>query len=83
MSNVIRFPTRLRAIPLITVEQIAVRDALAENDQPACPHCAGRGVTIRMINPRAWFPADYVSEPCPCGGTDEDRIDLNDFGGAA
>lgn len=83
MSNVVRFPVRLRPIRLITAEQVAVRDALAEDDKPACPRCTGRGFTIRMVNPRGWFPSDYVSEPCPCGGTDEDRIDLNDFGGAA
>jgi hypothetical protein len=50
-----------------------------------CPHCFGRGVKIRLINPRAFFPSDYVSEPCPCGGDDDNRIDPDepDYPGAA
>lgn len=83
MSNVVPFRPRLCALPLITSEQIAVRDALAEDDKPACRQCTGRGWIVRMTNPRGFYPSDFEREPCPCGGTDEDRIDLNDFGGAA
>lgn len=38
-------------------------------EQPSCPHCTGRG----------WiFHADCTAEPCSCGGTDEDRIEVED-----
>jgi len=38
-------------------------------DQPSCHHCTGRG----------WlFHTDHTAEPCLCGGTDEDRIEIDD-----
>lgn len=38
-------------------------------DASPCPHCTGRG----------WiFHADFTVEPCLCGGTDEDRIELDE-----
>jgi len=58
MSNVIPFP-RLRAMPLITAEQIAVKDALASS--PECKHCRDTGWHV-------WTsPTQYFREPCPCG----------------
>jgi len=77
MSNVIRPRPRLRALPLITSEQIAVRDALAEDDKPACSACADRGVIFFQT---AYGPS---YRPCPCGGTDADRVELPEFDGAA
>lgn len=77
MSNVVPFRPRLRALPLITSEQIAVRDALAEDDKPHCSACADRGVVFFQT---AYGPS---YRPCPCGGTDEDRVELPDLGGAA
>jgi len=77
MSNVVRFRPRFRALPLITSEQVAVRDALAEDDEPRCSACADRGVVFFQT---AYGPS---YRPCPCGGTDADRIEMPDFGGAA
>ncbi len=76
MGEVILFRPRSR--PMITVEQIDIRDILnVTMGNELCAHCKGRG----------WiFTADaygFSVAPCPCGGTEEDRIDLNDFGGAA
>lgn len=51
-----------------------VVDTLAE--QSSCPRCAGRGWVIECTGPV--FPDDYTDTPCPCGGTDEDRIEIDD-----
>lgn len=79
MSNVIRFPTRLRPIQPITAEQVDIRNALIVTLGTQCRQCSDRGVIFFQTA----FGPSY--RPCPCGGTDEDRIDLNDFdfGGAA
>lgn len=45
---------------------------------PHCPACTGRGFFV--YRDMVGFPAFSV---CPCGGTEEDRIDLDDFDGAA
>jgi hypothetical protein len=53
--------------------------ALLTKTLAACPACTGRGV-FHHKHPVTGL---MTFSPCPCGGTDEDRIDLNDFGGAA
>jgi hypothetical protein len=72
MGEVIRFPTRLRVV-CTDVEQLYI---------PAyeCPACKGRGEFL--------FKNEYgylASTFCPCGGDDEDRIDIDgpDYPGAA
>lgn len=77
MGEVVRFPARLRPIQPITAEQVEVRDALIVTMGSRCSACADRGVVFFQ----SAFGPSY--RPCPCGGTDEDRIDLSDFGGAA
>ncbi len=84
MSNVIAFHRRL---PIICSEisQKKVDEAqsllngLLARSMIACPACAGRGVML-FKNPTTGL-LDHAL--CPCGGTDEDRIDLNDFDGVA
>jgi hypothetical protein len=79
MADVIAFPPRLRVVCTeFTKAQADAVQALLFKTLSACPACTGRGafeykhpITGRL---------DFA--PCPCGGTDEDRIDL-DFGGAA
>lgn len=77
MSNVIRCPPRLRPIQPITAEQVEIRDALIETMGSRCPACADRGVVFFQS---AYGPS---YRPCPCGGTDADRVEIPDFGGAA
>lgn len=83
MSNVISLPRRLRVVCSEISEQqldeAQVRlNSLLTNGLISCPACTGRGV----------FPhkhpvtGEVAFSPCPCGGTDEDRID-HDFDGAA
>ncbi len=85
MSNVVRFPARLRPIQPITAEQIEIRDALILTmaEKPVCRDCAGTGWKIGFRHLAVDLLDAFERSPCPCGGTDEDRIDLNDFGGAA
>lgn len=84
MADVIAFPSRLR----VACSEIAQQQASEAQDllnslmiraAIACPSCSGRGHMLYK------HPATglLATAPCPCGGTDEDRIDLNDFGGAA
>ena len=49
-------------------------DTLTE--QPSCLHCAGRGWVIECTGPV--FPRDFTRTVCPCCGTDEDRIEIED-----
>lgn len=78
MGEIIPFRSRQRHLRPITIEQIDIRDILnVTMGERLCRHCAGRG----------WiFTQDHYGVsvgPCPCGGDDENRVDLNDFGGAA
>jgi hypothetical protein len=81
MGEVVRFPVRLRPIQPMTPELICVRDALikAMDEFGLCPACRGRGV---IFYPAVFGPADM---PCPCGGDDENRIEIDgpDYPGAA
>jgi hypothetical protein len=80
MSKVTPFP-KAPSFQCRTVSQAEVIDiqALLRKTLAACPACAGRG-QFPHKHPVSGLVA---FSPCPCGGTDEDRIDLNDFGGAA
>lgn len=49
-------------------------DTLTE--QSSCPRCAGRGWFLECTGPV--FPDDYTDVVCPCGGSEEDRIDIDD-----
>jgi hypothetical protein len=57
--------------------QRALTEAMAEID--LCPACKGRG----MFPFKNQATRTVVFAPCPCGGDDENRIDLSDFGGVA
>jgi hypothetical protein len=85
MGEVVRLPVRLRPIRPITAEQVEIRDALIVSLSGSCMHCAGRGFILRPINARCFYPSDFVNVPCPCGGDDENRIDVDepDYPGAA
>jgi hypothetical protein len=82
VGHVVRFPRRLRAIQPITAEQVEVRDALIRtlSEFDLCPACKGRGIFAykgRM--------GVVIFDRCPCGGDDDNRIDIDgsDLGGAA
>lgn len=83
MADVIAFPNRLPVICSEAIQQEeeaqALLNALILRAQIACPTCGGTG----RMNYKNRATGLLVNAPCPCGGTDEDRIDLNDFGGAA
>ncbi|MBA1157796.1 hypothetical protein [Microvirga mediterraneensis] len=80
MADVIAFPRHLRVVcSEVTEARTTALTAFFRDVLPACPCCHGRGVFL-FRDPVTRLP-DHA--PCPCGGTDEDRIDLNDFGGAA
>lgn len=53
--------------------------AILSETLAACPACTGRGVFPHKhpITGRMDF------SPCPCGGTDEDRVELPEFDGVA
>jgi len=78
MGEVIPFRPRRRAAQPITIEQIDIRDILnVTMGERRCTHCMGRG----WIFTQDTYGLSVV--PCPCGGTDEDRIETPDFDGAA
>lgn len=76
MGEVIRFQPRLRAMPLITAEQVAVKEELTADH--ACKHCNDTGWHV-------WIGLrEYFREPCPCGASDcLNEPDDPDFDGAA
>jgi hypothetical protein len=80
MSKVTPFP-KAPSFECLTVSQADVVDIqeLLSEVLPSCPACAGIGQFAHKHPVYGWISW----APCPCGGTDEDRIDLNDFGGAA
>jgi hypothetical protein len=79
MADVISFPPRLRVVcSEITQAQTDAVQALLAKTLNACPACQDRGA-FSFKNPTTGL-LDFA--PCPCGGTDEDRIDF-DFDGAA
>jgi len=83
MSNVVPFPVRLRTAWDATGGiQEAKAQAQADEIQAllskvldSCPACGGIGHFVHK-HP---VSGTIAHSPCPCGGTDEDRIDLNDF----
>jgi hypothetical protein len=70
MGTVIPFP-RLREITCLSVEQTEIRDTLIKT-MGSCTDCAGTSHIV-WNDGREWF-----REHCPCGGSDENRIDLNE-----
>ena len=71
MANVVNL-RRFFPIQPITAEQIEVRDTLLDT-MTACPRCADRGwIFFKCVN----GSPDAI--PCPCGGTDADRIELDE-----
>jgi len=80
MGDVIPFRPRARTAQVITIEAVSIQEILnVTTGNHLCPACKGRG----------WvFSAGRYSlsvDPCPCGGDDENRIDLDgpDYPGAA
>ena len=79
MADVIVFSRRPPVVcSEITQVQADRIQALLTDTLNECPACTGRGVLLYK-DPVTGLLA---TAPCPCGGTDEDRIDI-DFGGAA
>lgn len=91
MADVIAFPAGRRSRVLCS----GITQAEADHAQiiifqvmggkPACRDCAGTGWKIGFRHLAVDRFDAFERSPCPCGGTDEDRVDLNDFdfGGAA
>lgn len=79
MGIVLQFPRRSPVVCSEITQEHAdeIQDVLSQT-LSACPACTGRGVLL-FKGPNGLL--GYTS--CPCGGTDEERIDLSDFGGAA
>ncbi|MBA1156900.1 hypothetical protein [Microvirga mediterraneensis] len=85
MGTVIPFPQKpaLRLVCSETSEQVHadvafLNSLLQHKANIVCPTCIGRGLFIFKDAETGLLD----SAPCPCGGTDEDRISP-DFGGAA
>lgn len=79
MADVIVFSRRAPVVcTAITQAQADAVQALLSKALSECPACTGRGAFPYKNQTTGLL--DFA--PCPCGGTDEDRIDL-DFGGAA
>jgi hypothetical protein len=82
MSNVIAFPRRFRVIcSEVTQAQADDLQSLLFETLQSCPACDGVG---HFTHKHPAF-GTIATSPCPCGGTDEDRVDLDrpDFGGVA
>lgn len=82
MTNVIAFPRRFRVIcSEVTQAQADEIQSLLFKALQSCPACEGAGY---FTHKHPVF-GTIATSPCPCGGTDEDRIDIDDpfFGGAA
>lgn len=79
MGALLQFPRRFRVLcSEITQEQADEIQSVLSETLSACPACTGRGVF-----PHKHPITDSIAfSRCPCGGTDEDRID-HDFDGAA
>jgi len=73
MATVVPF-YRFRAVEPMSAELIEIRDILLDT-MSACPRCTGRGVVFFK---RADGEPDFL--PCPCGGTDADRVELDEVG---
>lgn len=75
MGTVIPFPKapcspyRTATNTEVTEAQSAVARIMSE-----CPACTGRGVIVFQC-----FDGEAGYAPCPCGGTDEDRIEIEDL----
>lgn len=84
MGAVAQFPRRFRVLCSdVSLEQLdeaqtRLSDMLT-NSLIACPACAGRGLFPHK-HPVTGF-LSFTS--CPCGGTDEDRIETPYFDGIA
>ncbi|KFG68673.1 hypothetical protein [Microvirga sp. BSC39] len=79
MGSIVSFPRRLRVVCTETMQiQADEVQALLSKTLNECPACTGRGA-FTFKNPATGL---LDCGPCPCGGTDEDRVDF-DFGGAA
>jgi len=84
VGALLQFPRRFRVLcSEVAAEQLdeaqaRLNDMLAKS-LIACPACAGRGLFPHK-HPVTGFLA-FTS--CPCGGTDEDRIEGPEFDGAA
>jgi len=81
MAEVIPFPLapsfRCRLVHRAELEEIQqiLRDTLEE-----CPACKGRGSFLHKVS-----GSRFGVSRCPCGGDDENRVDLDgpDYPGAA
>jgi hypothetical protein len=62
----------------ISAEQAEEIQRIITENMEHCPACKDRGL-ILFKHPLGYL--DHI--PCPCGGDDENRIVLDDFGGAA
>ncbi|KLK91390.1 hypothetical protein AA309_20015 [Microvirga vignae] len=83
MNNVLAFPRRRRVMCSDVSEQQVDEaqdrlNSLLTSGLIFCPACTGRGIFPH----KRPVTGSIALSPCPCGGTDEDRIDV-DFGGAA
>lgn len=79
VNNVLTFPRRFQVLcsEITQAEADEIQNVLSDI-LSACPACRGRGVFPHK-HP---ITGSIAFSPCPCGGTDEDRID-HDFDGAA
>lgn len=80
MSNVVHFCLAPSfASSVVSRSEAEEIQALLSEVLTSCPACDGVG----HFTHKHPVSGTIACSPCPCGGTDEDRIDLNDFGGAA
>lgn len=65
----------------VSVAEIIDIQALLTKTLAACPACTGRG----MFHHKHPITGLVAFSPCPCGGDDENRIDMDepDYDGAA
>lgn len=82
MGIVLQFRSRQPiACTEITQQQHDEIQALLSEVLVACPACEGTG----QFTHKHPITGTIACSPCPCGGTDEDRVDLDGpyFGGTA
>lgn len=81
MGIVIPFPKAPALLrPTVSQSEADRIQALLHEAMGGCPSCTGRGWIVLQC-----FDGEPARLPCPCGGDDENRIELDgpDYDGAA
>jgi len=79
MGVVLPFPRspRFACLP-VYLDAAAEAQAAVAHIMGSCPDCTGRGFIFFTDT-----DGDHAARPCPCGGTDADRIEIPEMRNAS